>query len=212
MFKADSHLQLPIMLTKRLRDLLRRWRTKRLLRGVACVGKDVRIDSPELLTGLDGLHLGASVTIRGHARIECIRFWGYSGEIHIGQGTSIQLYFHCGAASRVSIGANVLIAGRVYISDHDHAWPEGGQQLIVNPVTIGDNCWLGEGCVILKGVTLGAGCVVGANAVVTRSAPPGSMLVGIPARVVKRYDSQRGKWERAEPGVHGGSIDEQPAQ
>ncbi len=106
----------------------------------------------------------------------------------------------------------MLIAGRVDISDHDHAWPESGQHLIVEPVTIGDDCWLGEGCVILKGVTLGAGCVVGANAVVTRSAPPGSMLVGVPARVVKRHDSQSGKWERAEPGMHGGSSDKQPTQ
>jgi lipopolysaccharide O-acetyltransferase len=181
---------------------------KRLLRGIAHCGEYTRVDAPDLLAGLDGLRLGSRVTIRGHARIECIRFWGYSGEIHIGSGTSIQLYFHCGAASRVSIGENVLIAGRVYISDHDHAWPEGGEKLIVAPVTIGDNCWLGEGCAILKGVTLGTGCVVGANAVVTRSAPPGSMLVGVPARVVKRYCSQTGTWHRGDIDTSGVTEDE----
>jgi len=92
-----------------------------------------------------------------------------------------------------------LIAGRVYVTDHDHAWPDGGAALVTAPVVIGDGCWLGEGCAILKGVTLGEGCVVGANAVVTRSAPARSMLVGVPARVVKRYDPGTGKWLAAGP-------------
>jgi lipopolysaccharide O-acetyltransferase len=47
---------------------------------------------------------------------------------------------------------------------------------------------------ILKGVHLGEGCVVGANAVVTKSFPPYSAVVGIPARLVSRYDQTRKEW------------------
>ena len=49
---------------------------------------------------------------------------------------------------------------------------------------------------MLKGVSLGHDSVVGANAVVTRSAAPYSMLVGVPARVIKRFDPERRLWVR----------------
>jgi acetyltransferase-like isoleucine patch superfamily enzyme len=178
---------------------IRVWLGRRLLsRRVAELGRDAYIDRPEMLGGPEGLYLGDEVLIRPHARIECIRSGAYRGKIVIGARTSAQLYFHCAAAQLVTIGTDVLIAGRVYITDHDHAWPEGGEKLVVAPVTIGDRCWIGEGAAILKGVELGAGCVVGANAVVARSAPAGSMLVGAPARPVKRFDPQSGQWRRVQ--------------
>jgi len=179
------------------RFYIRHWLMSRRL---AAFGEGSRIDKPELLVGTEGLHIGNHVRVWPHSRIECIRVSGHRGEIHIGSGTSAQLYFHCGAAARVCIGENVLIAGRVYISDHDHAWPAGGEALVVAPVSIGDRCWLGEGSAVLKGVSLGAGCVVGANAVVTKSAPPGCMLVGVPARIVKRFDAVTQTWQPCTEG------------
>ena len=181
------------MIFDRIKFRWRHWRTASM---IGSLGAGSRIDCPEMIVGGAGLHVGDGVRIWAHARIECIRTSGYSGEIHIGSGTSAQLYLHCGAAGRVEIGCNVLIAGRVYISDHDHDWPAGGHKLVVAAVRIGDQCWLGEGSVVLKGVTLGEGCVVGANAVVTKSAPAWSMLVGSPARIVKRFDLTSGSWMR----------------
>lgn len=170
-----------------------------LARKLGALGRYSRIIQPALMTGTKGIHLGNGVRIWPHARIECISAGGRRGVIRIGDDSSAQMYFHCAAAESVTIGRSVLIAGRVYISDHDHAWPEGGTALVVSPVVIGDRCWLGEGCAVLKGVTIGDGCVVGANAVVTRSAPAGSMLVGVPARVIKRFDAATGRWASAEP-------------
>ena len=56
--------------------------------------------------------------------------------------------------------------------------------------------WIGEGAVILPGISLGDGCVVGANAVVTRSFEAGSVLAGVPARRIKRWNESAEKWER----------------
>jgi acetyltransferase-like isoleucine patch superfamily enzyme len=58
-------------------------------------------------------------------------------------------------------------------------------------ICIGDDVWVGAGTMILKGATLGDGCVVAAGAVVLRgNYPPGSVVGGNPARVVKCLESQ----------------------
>src|SRR5690606_41455691 len=54
------------------------------------------------------------------------------------------------------------------------------------PIVIEDNVWLGGGAIVLPGVTIGRDAVVGAGAVVTRDVPPGAVVVGNPARVVRR--------------------------
>jgi lipopolysaccharide O-acetyltransferase len=112
-----------------------------------------------------------------------------NAELHIGNGVQINDYVHIACAGRVSIGANALLASRVYISDHDHdveAEPGNqGTKLIISTTVIGENCWLGEGVAVLKGVTLGNNCVVGANAVVTKSFPPFSILGGVPAKLIR---------------------------
>ena len=115
-----------------------------------------------------------------------------AGVIEIGDGTSIHFDFHCGASNQVIIGKDVLIAGKVYISDHDHVFdhrelpPRLCRELISSPVIIEDGVWLGEGCVVLKGVSIGRRSVVGANAVVTKSVPEGCVVCGVPAKIVRR--------------------------
>lgn len=70
--------------------------------------------------------------------------------------------------------------------------PPADRPLVMAPVTIGNDVWLGQGVCVLPGVTIGAGSVVGANAVVTIDIPPGSVAVGVPARVVRRWDAVNG--------------------
>ena len=62
------------------------------------------------------------------------------------------------------------------------------------PTAIEDDCWLGEGCMVLKGVRVGRGSIVGAGAVVNRDVPPYHIVVGAPARAVKRWDAGTQTW------------------
>lgn len=145
----------------------------------------------DILTNPKAISIGKRVDIRKGARLEAVDDWdGKKPKIVIGDGTSAQLYFHCGAAESITIGENVLIAGNVYITDHDHRFDDpdkaatDSNELIVKPVVIEDGVWLGEGSKILKGVTIGKRAVVGANAVVTKDVAPYTVVGGVPAKVI----------------------------
>ena len=154
-----------------------------------------RLESPDNITNAKAIHFGKKVTISKGSRLEAIGKWdGKTPKLIIGDYTTILYYFHCGAALSVNIGRNVLIASRVYITDHDHVFDDPvlsaqeNSALRCAPVVIGDGCWIGEGAVILKGVTIGERAVVGANAVVTRDVPPWTIVGGIPARVIRTIE------------------------
>lgn len=53
------------------------------------------------------------------------------------------------------------------------------------PITIEDDVWIGANAVILPGIVVGKGSIIGAGAVVTENVPPGVVVAGIPARVVR---------------------------
>lgn len=57
-------------------------------------------------------------------------------------------------------------------------------------VRIGKGAWIAPACIILQGVTIGEQAVVGTGSVVTRSIPPYSVAVGVPAKVIKNLDAQ----------------------
>lgn len=102
--------------------------------------------------------------------------------------------------SSISIGNNVLTSSRVFIGDSYHGYEDVTRPVLDQPmageapVRIGDGCFLGIGAVILPGVTLGRNCFVGANAVVTESFDDYSVVAGVPARLVRRYDPARKSW------------------
>ncbi|MFZ2671767.1 MAG: chorismate mutase [Enterococcus aquimarinus] len=88
----------------------------------------------------------------------------------------------------ITFGDNCMLAPNVQIYTASHPLDpiernsgyENGA-----PVTIGNNVWLGGGCIILPGVTLGDNVVVGAGSVVTKSFPDNVVLAGNPASVIK---------------------------
>ena len=96
---------------------------------------------------------------------------------------------HCTIAARrhVVIGAGAFLAELVSVRDHDHdpAFPPASGMMLVGPVSIGADAWLGSKATVLRGCTIGDSAVVGANAVANRSIPANAVAVGVPARVVR---------------------------
>ncbi|MBU3548020.1 acyltransferase [Polynucleobacter sp. P1-05-14] len=91
------------------------------------------------------------------------------------------------AKKSVKIGSNCQIAFGVTISDHDFhkTYKNGIQNNETLPVNIGDGVWIGMNATILKGVNIGDGAIVAAGAVVTSDVPPGAMVAGVPAKIIK---------------------------
>ena len=172
-----------------------RWR-----RCLAAFGRGSSIRRPLLVTGGRAIAIGSHVTIWPGARLEAINLKPGIRRIDIGSGTVIHPNVHIGAIDSVRIGRGVLVAGHVYITDHDHDWSNPDEPVVTNrraiaaPVEIGDFAWIGERAMVLKGVRIGAGAVVGAGSVVTRDVPARSIVVGAPARVVKTYDERQRRW------------------
>ena len=128
--------------------------------------------------------------------------------LQIGEGSSIGRFNHIFATQRVVLGAHVLTANGVYISDNLHGYRDLSRPILQQPiqqhgvVEIGDGSWIGHNACIL-GVRIGRHCVVGANAVVTRDLPDYSVAVGAPAIIIRRYDPATGTWRNTQ---HDGSF------
>lgn len=132
---------------------------------------------------------------------------GENKVLRIGKNVQINDYVHISALENVTIGDNVLIASKVFISDLNHGsygtddihdspnTPPNERKLYSKPVIIEDNVWLGEFVSVLSGVVVGRGTIVGANSVVSKSLPPYVIAVGTPARPVKIYNFESEKWE-----------------
>lgn len=114
-------------------------------------------------------------------RIEC---WP-GAVIRIGNGTYLNRGTEIVAASAISIGRDCKIAREVIIMDTDQH-PLPNSELVARPVTIEDRVWIGARAIVLKGVTIGHDAVVGAGSVVTRDVPPGAVVGGVPARILRQ--------------------------
>jgi len=135
-----------------------------------------------------------------------IDIYGHDSTLKIGKDVIANYNLHIGVCNKVTIGDNVLIASNVFISDHNHGKYTGSDQsspllipnerpLEVSSVSIGNNCWIGEHVSILPGVTIGDGVIIGAGAVVNSSLPDNVIAVGVPARVIKKFNFDRDEWE-----------------
>lgn len=164
------------------------------------VEKGLSISSPLYLNGGEFISLGANFGCDQRLRLDAFdEFLGekFNPEIIIGDNVSIQKDCHIGAINKIIIGNNVLIASKVYISDHSHGeitldaieLPPAQRKLYSKgPIVIKDNVWIGEGVAILPGVTIGENSIIGANAVVTKSIPKNCIAGGNPARIIREIN------------------------
>ena len=121
---------------------------------------------------------------------------GGNSRLIIKRGSRVGDFAHIYATNEIVIEENVLLANRVYISDTDHGYKDVDTPVLSQPiirkgkVRIGEGSWLGENVCICG--------VIGANAVVNKDIPDYCIAVGVPAKVIKKYDFERKEWIKVE--------------
>lgn len=158
--------------------------------------------------GLDCVSLGSRSRISRNTRLLALKRYGtQSFSPHISIGDNVSIGFGCtlSCVNQLDIGHDVTIGDNVYIADshHDYSNPTLGvldQPLLPGRITIGQGAWVGYGAFIAGDVSVGERSVVGANSVVTRSVPAYTVVAGVPARPVKRFDLETGQWVRLSAG------------
>ncbi|NOY07120.1 MAG: acyltransferase [Chlorobi bacterium] len=109
---------------------------------------------------------------------------------HLVLGQNVFISQHCTISGTVTIGRDSLIAGFVTIVDATHVFDDstipvnqqGGRK---EPISIGEDVWIGTSSVILQGVNIGNHAVIGANSTVTKDIPPWAIAAGSPAKVLR---------------------------
>lgn len=155
--------------------------------------------SPLRVFGPENMTIGNNVNIHHKCWLQAIPLTGTHCRLQIGDGTTIGDYNHIVATCNIVIEKNVLTANGVYISDNLHEYEEINTPIKLQPikqlkdVLIGEGCWIGEHVAII-GASIGRHSVIGANSVVTHDIPDYCVAVGIPARVIKKYDFNLNQW------------------
>lgn len=125
------------------------------------------------------VHLGDGNRLRAH-----------EGTLRLGDKTVLGRDSTLNCYLDIEIGPRCIVADWVYICDFDHRFddlylPVKDQGLVKSPVRIGADVWVGVKASVLRGAQVGEGSVLAAHTVVRGQIPPGSVVAGVPGRVVR---------------------------
>ena len=172
------------------------------MRSLSSIYKSIYKRSSDLGTNI---HIGDNVYVQYKSWLASESLTG-NGEalLKIGNGCVIGHFNEIYSTHSIVIENHVLTADRVYISDNIHGYENIEIPILHQPIVqkkevrIGEGSWLGVGVSVI-GASIGKHCVIGSNAVVTKDIPDYCVAIGIPARIIKRYNPEVGKWLRTNP-------------
>lgn len=156
------------------------------------------IGRPISIIGMNKISIGKRVRIYPNVRMEV---HGKNSQLIIQDNVAIAQNVHITTESILEIGKGTTILANTFITDIDHSYSEIDkpileQENIIKTTTIGENCFIGMGAAIQAGTILGKQCIVGANSVVRGEFPDYCVIVGAPAKIVKKFNFETQKWER----------------
>jgi len=175
---------------------------------IPLIGRNVRLMAPwNLKTGKrnyigdnsyiecytkEKVSLGNRVTLRENTWIQC-----RSGLNEPSEALIIEDNVYIGPNSVIGVGGKIIIrsgcqiGARLAISAESHILNKDSNDFVSGNVSrkgveIGKSTWIGNNVTLLDGIKIGEGCVVGAGSVVTKTIEEYCVIVGNPARVIKR--------------------------
>ena len=131
------------------------------------------------------LMLGPKSKLKEYAVLECY------GRIKIGANSVIGAFNWLQGSGELVIGENVIIGPHCSLIASEHSYDDDGQPLSEQPLKpgrleIGNNVWIGSHVIVLDNVKIGNNVVAGAHSLVNRDVEDNCVVVGSPARVLKK--------------------------
>ena len=129
----------------------------------------------------------------GHLNLTTIKKGKHVGSITVGDNVLLMNGVRVSSASSITIGDDCMLANYCYLTDadwhdlHDRTSSPGK----TSPIVLERGAWIGDSAIICKGVTIGENSIVGAGSVVRRDVPPNVVVIGNPAKIVKKLDPDR---------------------
>ena len=165
-------------------------------------------------TSRNGSRIDPSVQIVGYRNVRI------AANTVVGENTWLNVNLRVGREARIEIGAKSLVGRRNFISsgqsitlgDFFLSGPDcsfiGSDHIITDPtipygssgatttstITVEPNCWFGLGCTVRGSVRIGRGSIIGISTMVNTDIAPFSIVVGNPARTIKRFSFPRNCW------------------
>jgi len=161
------------------------------------LGRTAFMFRPYRLDGAAGIEIGDGTSLQRGSWLYCVSPDDHAACLRIGAHCDFGYNNHITCVRDVIIEDHVLTANNVYIADNLHEFEDVTRPIkeqpvrFKGPVRIGRGAWIGENACII-GASVGRNSVVGANAVVTHDIPDYCVAVGVPARVIRRYEN--GAW------------------
>lgn len=187
--KEEERLRLQIARTKLLGYAMK-------CEATTYISEDAKIQNSKGDPNL--IYVGKESAVYGHLTV-----FMHGGEIKIGEYCYIGPGSRIWSAKKITIGNRVLIAYNVSIHDNishpidpvarhkeyvfikTNGEFQAANDLNEKEIIIEDDVWIGFNATILKGVKVGKCAIIGANTVITEDVPPGAIVVGNPARIIK---------------------------
>lgn len=189
-------------------------------RGLTFVGRKVTVLSPRKLKvgrnfiaedycyinalSRNGIAAGDNVSIGRNSIIECTGVIRELGEgLIIGDNVGIAPNVFIAVRGNVSIGDNTIIGPGVKIHSENHIFAELNKPIRLQGsdrkgISIGNDCWIGSGSIILDGVTIGDGVVIAAGAVVNKDIDSYTIAGGVPAKHIKDRKNKKDRLTEGE--------------
>ena len=166
--------------------------TQLALRRIEARGDGIRLDRTVDVRSPDRLLLDSEIFVDRGVVLHCggMDWCPDVAGIAIGARTYIGPHSVLFGAGGIEIGEAVLISPGVVITSHQHGFERTDVEMRAQPLDFGRvvverDVWIGANATVLPGVRVGEASIVGAGAVVTRDVPARTLVVGVPAQVVR---------------------------
>jgi acetyltransferase-like isoleucine patch superfamily enzyme len=162
------------------------WTTFRYRYLHRCVGPGTIVGEAAVLINTTNIRVGSGCLLQDRVYIRA----GMKGSVTIGNRVALNSFVQIFGHGGVRIGNSTQIGPGTILTTSGHDYGATDLELDLAAIDIGERVWIGCNCAVLPGVAIGDRAVIGAGAVVTSDIPGDCLAVGIPAKVVRRFDEE----------------------